>query len=145
LIKPCPETVDIFPDGYVFSIDNIEKSELVTNCDRFEKLKHSTVLPSAFNESGLYMLATILKSPTATQVTIAIVETFVRLREFGRVIDQLPDIKDESQKQSLTKRCGMLFGNILDDLDTISRETMVELNLAVVKVKHTVRKEKRKE
>ena len=35
---------DKFPDRYVFAINSDEKSELVTNCDRFERLKHSTVL-----------------------------------------------------------------------------------------------------
>ena len=63
---------DKFPVGYIFSLSNEEKSELVTSCDRFEKLKHSTVTPTAFTEKGLYMLATILKSPIATQTTIVV-------------------------------------------------------------------------
>ena len=37
-------------------------------------LKKSTVEPKAFTEKGLYMLATILKSPRATQTTIAIID-----------------------------------------------------------------------
>ena len=65
---------DKFPKEYVISLNCDEKTELVANCDRFEKLKHSTVIPKAFTEKGLYMLATILKSPVATQTTIAIVE-----------------------------------------------------------------------
>jgi hypothetical protein len=40
----------------------------------------------AFTEKGLYMLATILKSPQATETTIAIIETFTKLRELGRAI-----------------------------------------------------------
>ncbi len=46
------------------------------NFHRFEKLKHSTVNPKAFTEKGLYMLATILKSPQAIQATISIIERF---------------------------------------------------------------------
>jgi len=38
-----------------------EKHELVTNWHRFEKLKHSSVLPYAFTEHDVAMLATILK------------------------------------------------------------------------------------
>ena len=38
-----------------------EKSELIKNFDRFEKLKHSSVLPKAFTEKDLYMLATIIE------------------------------------------------------------------------------------
>jgi hypothetical protein len=51
-----------------------EKNELVENFDRFNTLKHSTAMPSAFTEKGLYMLATILKSPKATQTTIDILK-----------------------------------------------------------------------
>ena len=56
-----------FPDGYVITLSSSEKSFVVTNCDRNSNaLKMSRVLPTAFTEKGLYMLATILKSPTAT-------------------------------------------------------------------------------
>lgn len=34
-----------------------EKRELVEKFHRFESLKHSTVMPKAFSEKGLYMLA----------------------------------------------------------------------------------------
>ena len=64
---------DKFPYGYLFELDKYEKNELVKNFDRFNSLKHSTVSPTAFTERGLYMLATILKSPIAVKVTIAIV------------------------------------------------------------------------
>lgn len=45
--------------------DNIEhqdKGELVTNCDRFNSLKHSTVRSYAFTEQGVAMLSTVLRS-----------------------------------------------------------------------------------
>ena len=58
-----------FPKGYVFNLQNAEKQDVVENFDRFENLKHSNVTPKAFTEKGLYMLATILKSPQATQTT----------------------------------------------------------------------------
>ena len=69
---------DKFPKGYVIEINKAEKNELIKIFDRFKRLKHSTVLPTAFTEKGLYMLATILKSPKATQTTIAIVETMTK-------------------------------------------------------------------
>jgi hypothetical protein len=49
------------------------KSELVENFNRFNNLKHSTAAPTAFTERGLCMLAIILKSPRATETTLAIV------------------------------------------------------------------------
>jgi len=61
----------------------------VENFHQFEKLKHSTVNPKAFTEKGLYMLATILKSPVATQATISIIETFTKIRELSRNVKEL--------------------------------------------------------
>ena len=40
-------------------------------------------MPYAFTEEGVYMLATILRSPVAAQTSIAIVKTFTKLREFS--------------------------------------------------------------
>ena len=46
--------------------------ELVTNCDRFNSLKHSTVRSYAFTEQGVAMLSTVLRSETAIRVSIRI-------------------------------------------------------------------------
>ena len=37
-----------FPEDFVFQLTEEERNELVTNCDRFNPLKHSTSLPFAF-------------------------------------------------------------------------------------------------
>ena len=41
-----------FPDGYIIVLSRDEKNDLVENFHRFEKLKHSIVLPKAFTEKG---------------------------------------------------------------------------------------------
>ena len=79
-----------FPEGYIFELSEVEKSELVKIFDRFNRQKHSTTSPKAFTEKGLYMLATILKSPQAVETTIAIVEAYAKLKELSRVITQIP-------------------------------------------------------
>jgi len=50
----------------------MKKKEVVKNFDHLNKLKFSTVQPTAFTERGLYMLATILKSERAARTTITI-------------------------------------------------------------------------
>ena len=42
-----------FPAMFHFQLSDKEKHELVTNCDRFESLKHSTVNPYVFTEQGV--------------------------------------------------------------------------------------------
>ena len=76
-----------FPPGYVIELNNREKDELIKNFDRFNKLKHSTVAPHAFTEQGLYMLATILKGDLAISTTIAIIDTFTKLRKLAEIGD----------------------------------------------------------
>ena len=73
-----------FPERYCFHLQVSEKQYVVENFDRMKNLKKSTVEPRAFTEGGLYMLATILKSPRATQTTIAIIDAFTQLRELTR-------------------------------------------------------------
>jgi len=87
----------------MFQLNDKEKDELVTNCDRFKKLKHSTANPYAFTEQGVYMLATVLKSNVAIDVNIAIMRTFAKLREFSKhynaLAKQLIEIDRKHDKQ----------------------------------------------
>lgn len=69
-----------FPADFMFPLTPKETKQLVTNCDRFKTLKHSSVLPRVFTEQGVAMLSTVLNSERAIHVTIEIMRTFVRLR-----------------------------------------------------------------
>ena len=137
---------DKFPEGYIIELIQQDKDELITNCDRFNPKKHSTVLPSAFTEKGLYMLATILKSQRATNTTIAIVEAFAKIREFSKTISQLPDIQEESHQKTLMQKSGEILAEILDDniMEISEDEISIEVNLAVMKLKHTIKRERQK-
>jgi len=70
-----------FPDSFRFQLSDSEKSELVANCDRFEKLKHSSVNPYAFTEQGVAMLSSVLHSKIAIEISIKIMEAFVEMRK----------------------------------------------------------------
>ena len=142
--KAVANNPDKFPVGYVVELSKQEKSELVENFHRFNKLKHSTVNPKAFPEKGLYMLATILKSPQAVQATLAIVETFSKIRQLSRSIQELSIVKDKSDQKALMQRSGELIAGIFDDdLQTSDTETSIELNFAVLKFRHTIKKKKK--
>jgi hypothetical protein len=73
-----------FPSNFKFPLTKSEKMELVTNCDRFENLKHSSSGPFAFTEQGVAMLSTVLRSDTAIKVSIQIMNAFVAMRRFLR-------------------------------------------------------------
>ncbi len=131
---------DKFPGGYIMELDKSEwdllKSKFSTSI-KGGKVK----LPSAFTEKGLYMLATILKSPQATQATIAIVETFSKIRELSRSIKELSTVQDKAGQKSLMHKSGELIAEIFDDdLQASDTETSIELNFAALKFKHTIKK-----
>jgi ORF6N domain len=69
-----------FPEDFMFQLDMTEKNQLVTNCDRFAKLKHSSSYPYVFTENGVAMLSSVLNSETAVMINIQIMRAFTRLR-----------------------------------------------------------------
>ena len=132
-----------FPQGYIFTLNEEEKSEVVENFHHLQKLRFSPQLPNAFTEKGLYMLATILKSPKAVETTLAIVEAYAKLKELSRVIVEVPQYEDKStEQQVLLHRGGQLVEGLMSDiLPKQSSETSFELNLAMFKFKHSVKRE----
>ena len=92
-----------FPSDFMFQVNAVEKNELVTNCDRFKTLKHSSINPYAFTEQGVYMLATVLKSDVAIEVNIAIMRTFTKLREFSKhynaLAKKIMEVERKNDKQ----------------------------------------------
>jgi len=71
---------DRFPEGFAFQLTEAERDELVTNCDRLATLKHSSSLPYAFTEHGAVMLASVLRSKRAVEVSVFVVKAFIRMR-----------------------------------------------------------------
>lgn len=70
-----------FPSDFMLQLTKEEKDELVTVCDRFKNLKHSVVLPYAFTEHEALMVASIINTRRAVEVSLFVVRAFVRLRE----------------------------------------------------------------
>jgi len=82
LNQAVKRNIERFPDDFMFRLNKIETSILVTNCDRFKMLKHSSSLPYAFTEQGVAMLSSVLKSKRAIEVNVAIMRIFVNIRKF---------------------------------------------------------------
>jgi len=119
-----------FPDGYIFEITKEELEDLRWKFST-TKLSKTRVLPKAFTEKGLYMLATIVKSNTATKTTIAIIETFSKIKELSKHVKELQTIVDKDEQKNLMQRSGDLFTEILDDdLKISDTETSIEFNFA---------------
>lgn len=94
-----------FPSDFMFQLTLKEKREVVAICDHLKKLKFTASLPYAFTEHGAIMLASVLNSPVAVQVSVQIVRAFAKLREaivsqrsLVRRLDQLAEKYDAEFK-----------------------------------------------
>ena len=131
---------DKFPDEYMFSLT---MEELTILRSKFSTAKWSTksrALPKVFTEKGLYMLATILKSKRATEVTFAIIETFAKVRYLKKEILDMHENADSHKMQAFGET---LADIIMPDMETSETESSLELNFVIGKIKHTVKRVKR--
>src|SRR3990172_46344 len=94
---------DRFPAGYIIEITKDEFDNLRSkfSTSSWGGRRH---LPKAFTEKGLYMLATILTSKQAIQTTVAIIETFYRIKTLSRTIKDLSTIQDKEKQKSLMQK-----------------------------------------
>jgi hypothetical protein len=95
-----------FPPDFMFRLTVREKRKVVTDCDHLARLKFSSTLPYAFSEHGAIMLASVLNSPKAVEVSVEVVRAFVRLREalvsqveLARRLEELEKSSDKSFTQ----------------------------------------------
>jgi len=127
-----------FPDGYIVELDGEEWKNLKSKFS-ISSWGGKNKLPKAFTEKGLYMLATILKGERAADTTLAIVETFAKIRELARTVARLSETVDKAKRQPLMQRSGEIMADILgESMKATDSETSIEVNLAIVKFKHTV-------
>lgn len=135
---------DKFPIGYLLELVSQEKMELVENFDRFNNLKHATSNPKVFTERGLYMLATILKSPQAVETTLAIIDTFAKTKTLTGAIYKFNAATTDEQKVQLFEIGSDLFIDLLDnELIVSQRETEIKLKLPFFELKRTITKIKK--
>jgi len=163
LNQAVKRNIERFPKDFMFQLTKEEfenwKSQIVTSNSDKMGLRRP---PYAFTEQGVSMLASVLKSKIAIQKTIAIIETFAKVKELTSTINELSANPPKDKQQSLMqyniviarRNDVAIFKNkqiissyrphndaILDNyLQTNESETTIELNFAVLKFKHTVKK-----
>jgi hypothetical protein len=100
--------LDSFPKDFMFRLtqeeweiinkQSVEKdsmwSQIVTTSQKYRRTGH---LPYVFTEHGVTMLASVLKSPKARKMNIAIVRAFIALRRYAHdhrdIMAQLVDLQ----------------------------------------------------
>ena len=135
---------DKFPEDYMFALTSEELQDLRTKISTTNISTKSRTMPKVFTEKGLYMLATILKSPIAVSVTFAIIETFTKVRYLKRELVELHQETDTTQQSQRLKKFGEVISDIvMPDLTATETESTLELNFFIGKLKHTVKRTKK--
>ena len=156
LRQQLKRNIDKFPKSYAYQIDNSELelmgSQNVTPSISQLKQSFGGTLPYVFTEKGLYMVATILKSPQATQATFNIIETFAKVKELSRNINSMTKTEDETIQKAFAQRTSEILEEIIDiddDLlddesdEVIETQTKFEFNLGFAKISRSVKRVKK--
>ena len=110
---------DRFPADFMFQLNENEyenlRSQFVTS-----SLEHGgrRYTPYAFTENGVYMLSAVLKSSVAIEVSIEIMRTFTKLREFSLHYNAL-----SKQLIELERKNDKKFKDVFQILDALVDET----------------------
>ena len=135
---------DKFPEDYMFVLTPDELAALRSNFSSTKISPKTRTLPKVFTEKGLYMLATILKSKNALNVTFAIIETFTQVRNLKRELVDLHKETDPEKQTTKMQHFGKVLSDIvMPDLETSETESTLELNFFIGKIKHTVKRTKK--
>ena len=74
--------LDRFPSDFYFQLTNDEFNQMWSQAGTANKNNMLRSLPYVFTEQGVAMLATILRTEVASQVSINIMRAFVKMRHF---------------------------------------------------------------
>ncbi len=126
-----------FPKDFVFELSHDEwnnlKSQNVTSSWGGRR-----TIPKVFSEQGVYMLATVLKSQRAADVTIAIMRTFTKMRhyaiEYSDLAKQIHELRQEvvANKEWTKERLSAISDAVIMIEDSMGslEETVIDIKSA---------------
>ena len=115
LIQAVKRNADRFPADFMFCVSAAERRRILTSQSVISSAHGGRrTRPYAFTEQGVAMLASVLRSDRAVRVNIAIVRTFVRLRE---MLAQHADLA--RRIDALEARCEGRFAEVFEALRSL--------------------------
>ena len=133
-----------FPAGYLIELISDEWMQVRSQNATPPLGGGRTYRPKAFTERGLYMLATILKSPQAIETTIAIIDTFAKIKELTQTVYQFAKAKTHNQKIKIFENSTAIVTDLLDNNLTVSQhETSFKIKLPFFEITRKITKVKK--
>lgn len=101
-------------------------------------------IPVGFAERGLYMLATILKSPQAIGTTITIIDTFAQIKELTQAVYQFANAKTNEKKVKFFENSTEIVTDLLDNKLMVSQhETSFKIKLPFFEISRKITRVKK--
>ena len=150
LRQQLKRNIEKFPQDYAYQLSDEETRLMVSQNVTLSKKQFGGTNPWVFTEKGLYMVATILKSKNALNATFVIIETFSKIKELSRNINNIMKTTDETIQKELAKKSNKILEEVIDiepdileddeDGEIIETTTKFEFNLGFAKVSRSVKK-----
>jgi len=116
LNQAVKRNVERFPEDFMFQLSREENANLKSQIVTSSWGGARRALPYAFTEHGVAMLSSVLHSPRAIQVNIAVMRAFVNLR------DMLSSHRELSRKlDAMEKRYDIQFKAVFDAIRDLMR------------------------
>lgn len=116
LKRQVKRNIERFPSDFMLQISKEEYESLRRQFGALKRGEHAKYLPYAFTEQGVAMLSSVLKSRRAIQVNIAIMRSFVKIREM------LSAHKDLALKlEEMEKKYDAQFRGVFDAIRELMR------------------------
>lgn len=126
LNEAVKRNIERFPEKFRFQLTEIEyynlKSQIATSSYNIDSNAHGgrRKLPYVFTEQGIAMLSAVLRSETAVQVSIRIMETFIEMRKYlantSFLYDRLNEL--EIKQSNYQKETNEKFDQVFTYMET---------------------------
>ena len=153
LREQLKRNIEKFPKDYAYQVSNEVFDMMVSQNVTPSKSSFGGTNPWVFTEKGLYMVATILKSKNALNATFQIIETFSKIKELSRNINDIMKTTDEDMQKELALKSNKILEDVIDidddileddeDGEIIETKTKFEFNLGFAKVSRSIKKIKK--
>ena len=153
LRQQLKRNIEKFPKNYAYQLTDKEMEIMGSQNVTPSKKQFGGTNPWVFTEKGLYMVTTILKSKNALNATFVIIETFSKIKELSRNINNIMKTTDENIQNELAKKSNKILEEVIDidedileddaDGEIIETTTKFEFNLGFAKVSRSVKKIKK--
>ena len=126
LNKAVKRNVERFPGRFMFQLTKEESSRFqfgtLNKSGRGSNIKYQ---PYAFTEQGVAMLSAVLRSPTAIQVSISIMDAFVAMRNY--ILTQTTESAEIAQLRERILELEHATEDILEGVNDLSEDMQREI------------------